>query len=145
MTKPDFVYTTYIDTTPEKLWAAITAPEFLHQYWGDMRSDWKKGSKWSYVRNAGDAPFMGGEVLESVPPKKLVYTWAETKDPADVSRVTFEIETIDGMTRLTVLHGDFKAGSEMPGKISQGWPRVLSSLKSLLETGHPLAKKSCAA
>lgn len=143
MSKTEFVYTTYIKTTPDKLWSAITNPEFSRQYWVDgIVSDWKKGSKWQHIPgDSNDACTMGGEVLESVPPKLLVITWADATDPGDVqqhSRVTFEIEQMGDMVRLNVIHGNLKPGSSMAGKVSAGWPRVLSSLKSLLETGVAL-------
>ncbi len=79
-----------------------------------------------------------GRVLESVPPKRLVLSWADPDDENDLSRVTFEIETVDDLVRLNVIHGDFKPDSDMANKVSGGWPRVLSSLKSLLETNRPL-------
>lgn len=141
MNSPDFVYTTYIRTTPEKLWAAITNPEFNRQYWGggENISDWKKGSKWRHVGDDDKRTCrIAGEVLESVPPKRLVLSWADPADAADVSRVTFEIQPIDDMVRLNVVHGDFKAGSVMAGRVAWGWPRVLSSMKSFLETGMAL-------
>ncbi len=140
MTNLEFIYTTYIKTTPEKVWAAITNPEFSRQYWGDgIHSDWKKGSKWQHVSTDGrHTVIVTGEVLESVPPKHLVLTWAAPSDLHDDSRVTFEIEAIEDMVRLNVIHSKFKVGSKMAGKVAVGWPRVLSSLKSLLETGKPL-------
>ena len=81
---------------------------------------------------------MVGEVLESLPPKRLVLTWADPDDLTDGSRLTFDIEPLDDLVRLSVLHGNFKADSVMAGKVSQGWPKVLSSLKSYLETGIPI-------
>ena len=150
MSKTEFVYTTYIKTTPEKVWAAITNPEFSRQYWVDgIVSDWKTGSKWPHnVSGNNPTCTMGGEILESVPPKRLVMTWADPADTSGISehtRVTFEIEPIEDMVRLNVIHGNLKAGSIMAGKISGGWPRVLSSLKSFLETGKALKSASCAA
>ncbi|MDB5038816.1 MAG: activator of Hsp90 ATPase 1 family protein, partial [Bacteriovoracaceae bacterium] len=140
MSNPEFIYTTYIKTTPEKLWKAITNPEFTRQYWGsDNVSDWKKGSKWSHVVNDEKRTVrIVGEVLESLPPKRLVLTWAapaNVEDKSEHSRVTFEIEPVEDMVRLNVIHDKLKAGSEMARAISGGWPRVLSSLKSLFETG----------
>ena len=141
MEKPKLVYATYIRTTPKKLWAAITKPEFTRQYWAGLAniSDWKKGSSWQHVTK-GKKPeiYITGKVLECIPPKHLVLTWADPDDLADQSRVTFEIEAMKDATCLTVTHGNFKAGSTMAGKVSWGWPRVLSSLKSFLETGKGL-------
>jgi uncharacterized protein YndB with AHSA1/START domain len=92
MTKPDLIYTTYIKTTPEKLWAAITNPEFTRQYWGGHAniSDWKKGSAWQHEdMSDGKGVRVAGEVVECVPPKRLALTLARPGDTADVSRVTF--------------------------------------------------------
>ena len=146
MTKPELIYTTYIRTTPEKLWNAITNLEFTRQYWGGNEniSDWKPGSKWEHV--TGDEQRIircVGKVVESVPPKRLVLTWADPANEADVSRVTFEIEPIDDTVRLDVIHGDFTPGSDMVNKVSGGWPRVLSSMKSFLETGKALDVANC--
>lgn len=139
MKKPKFVYVTYIRTTPKKLWAALTRPEFNRKYWGGNSnvSDWKKGSRWKHVADAGESECccVAGKVVESVPPKRLVLTWVDPEDKADSSRVSFDIERVKDMTRLTIVHGSFKAGSKMAGKVSHGWPLVLSSLKSYLETG----------
>jgi uncharacterized protein YndB with AHSA1/START domain len=102
-------------------------------------SDWKKGSPWQHITR-GKKPeiYIIGKVLECLPPKRLVLSWADPDDLADKSRVTFEIEPVKDMVCLTVTHGSFKAGSTMAGKVSWGWPRVLSSMKSFLETGKGL-------
>lgn len=145
MNNPEFVYTTYIRTTPEKLWEAITNPEFTRQYWGGFEniSDWRKGSKWKHVGDDEKRTVrIVGEVLESVPPKRLVLSWADPGDLADSSHVTFEINPIEDMVCLTIVHGNFKAGSVMLNKVSLGWPRVLSSLKSFIETGKALNVKA---
>ena len=142
-TRDTFVYVTYIDAPPETVWKALLEPEFTRQYWGyENVSDWKKGSTWEH-RKADESRTLAllGDVLEADPPRRLVITWADPKDRGKAerhSRVTFEIEPLAGMVRLTVTHGELEPGSEMQRKISQGWPRVLSSLKSLLETGRPL-------
>ena len=148
MTKPELVYTTYIRTTSEKLWNAITNPEFTRQYWGGNEnvSDWKIDSTWMHVTSDEQrAVRVVGKVVECVPPKRLVLTWADPTDEGDISRVTFQIEPIDDEVRLDVIHGDFKPNSDMVNKVSGGWPRVLSSLKSFLETGKALKSAACAA
>lgn len=141
MQKPKLVYETFIRTTPKKLWAAITKPEFTRQYWAGVEnvSDWKQGSKWEHI--GGDRErevWITGKVLECDPPKRLVLSWVDPDNLKDKSRVTFEIEPMGDMVCLTVTHGSFKAGSPMAGKVSRGWPRVLSSMKSFLETGKGL-------
>ncbi len=141
MEKNETVYVTYIRTTPEKLWEAITKPEFTRQYWGGLVnvSDWKKGSKWQHVSpDENNDVYVEGEVLEVSPPKRLVLSWADPDAPQDSSAVTFEIEAIEDMVRLVVTHGGFKPGSAMAPKVAAGWPRVLCSLKSILETGKGL-------
>jgi uncharacterized protein YndB with AHSA1/START domain len=141
MEKPKLVYTTYIRTTPKKVWLAITKPEFTRQYWAGLAnvSDWKEGSPWQHVTK-GDKPevWVTGKVVECTPPKRLVLSWADPDALADKSRVTFEIEAIEDLVCLTVTHDQFKTGSSMVGKVSGGWPRVLSSMKSFLETGKGL-------
>jgi len=143
---PKLVYATYIRTTPEKLWAAITKPEFTRQYWGGHVnvSEWKTGSSWQHVTEGAEPEIhVIGKVVESVPPRRLVVTWVDPDDTDDESRVTFEIEAMKDEVRLTVIHDEFPAGSTMVEKVSGGWPRVLSSLKSFLETGQGLNVSAC--
>ncbi len=143
MAKSSFVYVIYIASAPETVWKALLDGEFTRQYWGhDNVSDWKPGSPWEHRDPAaGGTIRILGEVLESDPPRRLVITWAEPKDKARRdrhSRVAFDIETVGDGVRLTVTHEDLEPGSEMDRSIRSGWPRVLSSLKSLIETGRPL-------
>ena len=138
-----FVYVTYIAATPEKVFEAITRPELARRYWGHENvSDWKPGSKWEHVRaNDERTVELVGEVVETTPPTRLVITWAnasQAADPDACSRVTFDIEPYDDMVRLTVSHDELQAGSGMANGVQKGWPVVLSSLKSFLETGRGL-------
>jgi uncharacterized protein YndB with AHSA1/START domain len=141
MSKPSFVYVTYIESTPQKVWNALTDPEMTKEYWVRHRnqSDWKPGSVWRH-EDYEDASKVDitGTVLERDPPRRLVLTWAnpaEAADPSKVSRVTFDIVTFKGAVRLTVTHDDLEPDSNMLRGITTGWPVVLSSLKTMLETG----------
>ena len=139
--KTSFVYVTYIRSTPEKVFEAITKPEVARRYWGhDNVSDWTPGSTWQHVRaNEQRTVELVGKVVDVTPPTRLVITWANASqagDPASHSRVTFDVAPYDEMVRLTVTHDELEAGSGMAKGIQQGWPIVLSSLKSLLETGQ---------
>jgi uncharacterized protein YndB with AHSA1/START domain len=150
MSKPRFVYVTYIATTAEKVWHALTDTDVARRYWvgltGAIRSyenlsDWKPGSRWQQRRlDEAKTVTLVGKVLESTPPRRLVLTWATPKDADNSemnSRVTFDIEPQgDRLVKLTVLHEDLDP--EMHRGIAGGWPQVLSNLKTLLETGHPL-------
>ena len=154
--KPSFVYTTYIRTTPERLWQALTDPAFTHRYWGaTFETDWQPGStmRWQLFGVTIDDPEQ--VVVEADPPRRLLYSWhtltpelAETLSLTDEatdrlaaearSRVTFEIEPLDEIVKLTVVHDGFDTGSLMAQLVSRGWPRILSNLKTLLETGETL-------
>jgi uncharacterized protein YndB with AHSA1/START domain len=142
MSKPEFVYVTYIETTPEKLWEALTSSEFSKRYWWDTSvvSDWKVGSPFSLVLN--DKITDVGEILEADPPRRLSYTFRHILNEAArnerPSRVTFVIEAHGRLVKLTLTHQDFADNSVILDGISKGWPAILSSLKSLLETGEPL-------
>ena len=143
MNKPQFVYVTYISTSPEKLWNALLDPKVTAKYWQHENvSDWKPGSKWEHRRSDKTGALdLVGKVVESSPPRRLVLTWAYPADAAREekhSRVTFEIEPVGDVVRLTVTHDHLEDGSKMLKGITDGWPKVLSSLKSLLESGRPL-------
>lgn len=143
MSKPEFVYTTFINTTPEKLWHALTDTAFTERYWFgcSLQSDWKVGSPMQMTR---DGQIMNEcVILESDPPRRLSYSWLTVFDDdmkqERPSRVTFVLEPSQRAVKLTVTHEGFAAGSKTLPSISEGWPLVLSSLKSILETGQPLA------
>jgi uncharacterized protein YndB with AHSA1/START domain len=141
MSNEKFVYVTYIAATPQKVWKALLEGELTRQYWRHENvSDWKPGSKWELVADDGKRTVKHvGKVLECVPNERLVLTWGDVVDAADEarhSRVAIDIATVGKMVRLTVTHDQLTP--DMERKITNGWPRVLSSLKSFLETGHPL-------
>jgi uncharacterized protein YndB with AHSA1/START domain len=143
MAKETCVFVSYIASTRERVWDALVKPEFNRQYWGNENiSDWRPGSRWEHrTIDAAREVRILGTVVESDPPRRLVLTWAFPADadkPAAHTRVTFELEQIETMVRLTVTHADLTPGSDMMRGINEGWPRVLSSLKSFLETGKPL-------
>ena len=141
MSNVEFVYTTYIKTTQQKVWDALTTAEFTRQYWGcELNSDWKKGSQWHSIGNLDGKKNIAGEVIESSPISKLAYSWhrPDATSESDKSRVTFQLETVQDVVKLTVIHDKLTHGSLMASQISQGWPLVLSSLKSFLESGAPL-------
>jgi len=142
MSKPKYVYVTYIVTTPEKLWEALTNPEITRLYWGHRNvSDWKVGSKWEHLRfDEERTADVVGKVLESDPPRRLVTSWAypnDAQNESQYSRVSFEIKLVAGTVRLRVTHTDLQSDTEL-ADIAEGWPMVLSGLKTLLETGKPL-------
>ena len=143
MSKSRFVYVTYIRTTPEKLWEALLDPEFTRQYWCETWQDceWKVGASWRLMIPDGRVAD-AGEVLEIVPHKKLVMSWRNEFKPElreeGYSRLTYELEQLGESVKLTVLHEIDKADSKLIEAVSNGWPGIISSLKSLLETGESL-------
>ena len=133
------VYVTYIRTTPERLWDALTTPKIIRQYRFGMsvESEWKVGSTW---RMYADGSLMdSGEILESVPPKRLVMSWLNEWKPEfkaeGYSRFVCEIEPVGASAKLTLTHSIERPDSKFIAGVSEGWPMVISNLKSLLETG----------
>lgn len=148
MSKTNYVYVTYIASTQEKVWQALLDTEMTQKYWFDHMnvSDWKPGSKWLHQRNdAAQTIDVAGKVVEATSPSRLVVTWArptEFDDDAKHARLTIDVaQHVDGLVRLTVTHEDLD--TEMLNAISGGWPKVLSNLKTLLETGQVLQFTSC--
>jgi uncharacterized protein YndB with AHSA1/START domain/DNA-binding transcriptional ArsR family regulator len=154
MDKPEFVYTTYINTTPERLWQALTEPAFTKQYWGvEFDTDWAKGSRITW-REAGNTIIDPEQVVvESNPYTRLAYTWhTYTEDWAERvempdghleklraeprSTVTFQLDQQGPVVKLTVVHA---GGPAVLAGVSEGWPAIMASLKSLLETGSALS------
>ncbi len=144
MTKPTYVYTTHIATTPEKLWRALTSSAFTEQYWGGsaLESDWQVGCS-VVERNPNQEGFYG-EVLRADPPRVLSYTFQTTDNEAagaKPTRVVFELRPFGTVVTLTVTHDELlpdEPGVRFLRDITQGWSAILSSLKTLLETGEPL-------
>jgi uncharacterized protein YndB with AHSA1/START domain len=126
------------------VWRALTDGEITRQYWSNHQnaSDWRVGSPWRHEDHDNPAVVdIVGTVLESDRPYRLVVSWAaptEAQDPAKHSRVTYDIAEDGNIVRLTVTHDELEPGSGMERGISDGWPTVLSSLKTLLETGEPM-------
>jgi uncharacterized protein YndB with AHSA1/START domain/DNA-binding transcriptional ArsR family regulator len=153
---PQFVYTTYIKTTPERLWQALTDPAFTSRWWQTtFETDWQPGSAMTWDNNGVIIADPGQVVLDSDPYRRLAYTWhtftPELKERFSIdddlftklasehrSRVTFDIEPAGDLVKLTVVHDDFEPGSTAATMVRNGWPVLLSSLKTLLETGEPL-------
>ena len=143
MSDAQFVYVTYIRTTPQKLWQALIEPEFTRRYWVEtyQESEWKPGAAWCAKAPTGEVA-VSGEILEIDPPRRLVQSWRFERKPelkADgYSRLTYELEPLGDSVRLTIVHEHARADSLLMKDISRGWPMVLASLKSMLETGEPL-------
>ena len=142
MHKPEFIYITYIETTPEKLWQALTEGDFTERYWFGvrLRSDWKIGSSFEMVRT-DDSISDAGKVVEYDPPRRLAYTFVNLSDEykgEPPALATFVIEPHGKLVKLTVTQQGFVEGGKFLAGVSQGWPAILSSLKSLLEKGNAL-------
>ena len=136
-----FVYVTYIRTTPEELWAALTTSEFMKKYWFGMNfeTDWKVGSPWKLVFPDGRIADTG-EIVEFDRPRRIVLTWKNEFRPEltaeGYARCSIELEPQNGAVKLTISHKIERAQSKLIEAVSGGWPRILSNLKSLLETGQ---------
>jgi uncharacterized protein YndB with AHSA1/START domain len=140
MTRSTFLYVTYIRTTPEKLWSALTDTEFMKQYWLGhyCESKWTAGSPWKMVSGKGvvtDA----GEIIESDAPRRLVIRWTHQQNPElkaeGESRCTMELSPSGAAVKLSITHTIEREPSKLIAAVSGGWPMILSNLKSLLETG----------
>jgi uncharacterized protein YndB with AHSA1/START domain len=143
MTSPagsSFIYVTYIRTTPERLWSALTSPDFARQYWRGARpeADWKLGGSWKLIFPDGRVGDMG-EIVAFEPAKRLSIRWRNEFKPElkaeGWSLCQMELEPVGEAVKLTVTHSMEREGSKFIGAVSSGWPQVLSNLKSLLETG----------
>jgi uncharacterized protein YndB with AHSA1/START domain len=144
MAQSEFVYVTYIRATAEKLWRALIEPDFTRQFWmgTTQESEWTTGASWRIAKSDGSTAD-SGEVLEIEPRKRLVLKWRNELFPEmtaeGFSRMTYEIEEKGDTVKLTVTHVMDKSGSKFIKAVSTGWPMILASLKSLLETGESLA------
>ncbi|MGA2493503.1 MAG: SRPBCC family protein [Roseiarcus sp.] len=140
-----FVYVTYIRTTPEELWAALTKAEFIKQYWFgvNIETDWKAGSPWKMVYPDGLVTDEG-EVAECDPPRRLALRWRHKWKPelaADGEAFcVIELEPVEGAVKLTINHTVARTDSKLIEAVGGGWPRILANLKSLLETGQTILK-----
>jgi len=140
MARSTFVYVTYIRTTPEKLWSALTDADFIKQYWFGMRceSRWTAGSSWKLMSADGQV-FDDGEILEADPPRRLVIRWQHRIKPElaaeGSSQCTIELEPSGSAVKLSVTHTIERDPSKFIAAVSGGWPKIMSNLKSLMETG----------
>jgi uncharacterized protein YndB with AHSA1/START domain len=145
-----FVYVAFIRTTPDRLWSALTSPDFTKKYWFGMHHDtgWQAGSPWRLVFPDGRVADTG-EIVEADPPRRLVLKWRNALRPElkseGFSRCTIELEPEAGAVKLTITHRADRPNSRLIQAVSGGWPRILSNLKSLLETGELALKPKEAA
>lgn len=143
--KPKFMYVTYIATTPEKLWEALTKADFTEKYWFGSRiqSEWKVGSPFTIHTGVADKDWQG-EVLQCDPPRLLSYAFRVAGGAEHFTRVVFQLEQHGPVMKLTLTHDELdEKDVKFYTGISQGWPAVLSNLKSLLEGGNPLVPRPC--
>jgi uncharacterized protein YndB with AHSA1/START domain len=139
--RSQFVYVTFIRTTPEKLWEALTDPKFIRQYWfgSTIESSWKKDASWRLKKADGQTDTVG-EILEIDPPRRMVIRWQNERVPELMaegpSRCTIEVEPKGNAVKLTITHEIERPESKLMKSVSGGWPLVISNLKSLLETGQ---------
>jgi uncharacterized protein YndB with AHSA1/START domain len=144
MSGSKFVYVIIIRTTAEKCWDALTKPEFTKAYWSgtSQHSAWTKGAPWE-IRTPDGRTWDTGEIIEIDRPRKIVLTWRNEHFPEMKAEghttLTYELVETAGEVRLTLTHEIDLPNSKVIGAVSGGWPSVLSSLKTLLETGEPLA------
>jgi len=140
MARSTFVYVSYIRTTPEKLWSALTDAEFMKQYWFGVHgeSQWTAGSSWKSVSPQGQI-LDAGEVVEAERPRRLVIRWQHQDKPElkaeGQSLCTIELEPTGTAVKLSITHTIEREPSKLIEAVSGGWPKVISNLKSLLETG----------
>jgi uncharacterized protein YndB with AHSA1/START domain/DNA-binding transcriptional ArsR family regulator len=141
--RPSYVYVTYIEACPQRVWEALTDADLTAQFWGHSNiSDWQVGSRWEHRRIDGSGiADVVGTVLESDPPRRLTMTFDPPGDspPEGPSKATFDIEPYHEIVRLTVTHENL-ADTDAVDAVSAGWPAVCANLKSLLETGHVLPR-----
>jgi uncharacterized protein YndB with AHSA1/START domain/DNA-binding transcriptional ArsR family regulator len=143
MNKKEFAYETYINASRDRVWQALTSAEFTSKYFyaTHVDSTWEKGAAVNYRYASGDVA-VEGNVIEVDPPNKLVISWHVLYDEAakaeEPSRVTFALQDVNGQTRLRIVHDQFPENTVLLGSISEGWPWIVASLKSLLETGQAL-------
>ncbi len=141
-----FVYVTFIRTSPERLWSALTDPDFMKQYWFGVhfRTDWKPGARWEMLYSDGRVTD-AGEIIEFDPPKRIVLKWHHELRPElkaeGFAYCTIELEPVSDAVKLTITHTMNRAESKLIQAVSGGWPRILSNLKSLLETGQIVLKQ----
>jgi uncharacterized protein YndB with AHSA1/START domain len=141
MAKSTFVYVTYIRTTPAKLWSALTDDaQFMQQYWfgTHCESQWTAGSAWKMVSSSGQITD-AGEIVSAEPPRRLVIRWQNQFRPElkaeGESLCTMELEACGTAVKLSITHTIEREPSKLIEAVSNGWPKILSNLKSLLETG----------